>query len=215
MTPGRRVRATASRPRDVEATKRRLVDAIGAILARDGFMSLGVNAVAHEARADKALIYRYFGGLPELLEAYAESGSFWPTVEEMAGGSLEALAAMPLLPRWEHAFSHYVMEIRRRPTTQEILAWELVERNELTAQLEEVRERRGLALMKALAYDAPPHVDVAAVSSLFASSVHYLALRARQIRIFNGIDLRSEEGWARLQRTMLGMVIGLLRTPPS
>jgi AcrR family transcriptional regulator len=215
MTPGRRVRAAASRPRDVEATKRRLVDAIGTILARDGFMSLGVNAVAHEARTDKALIYRYFGGLPELLEAYAESASFWPTVEEMAGGSLEALAAMPLLARWEHSFQAYVMEIRKRPTTLEILAWELVERNEVTAKLEDVRERRGLTLMKTLAYDAPPHVDVAAVSSLFASSIHYLALRARQIRIFNGIDLRSEEGWARLQRTAFGMVLGLLRTPPA
>jgi AcrR family transcriptional regulator len=215
MTAGRRVRPAASRPRDVDATKRRLVDAIGTILARDGFMSLGVNAVAHEARTDKALIYRYFGGLPELLEAYAETGSFWPTVEEMAGGSLEALAAMPLLVRWEHAFSRYVMEIRKRPTTLEILAWELVERNELTAKLEEVRERRGLTLIKVLAYDVPPHVDVAAVSSLFSSGIHYLALRARQIRVFNSIDLRSEEGWARLQRTALGMVIGLLRTPPS
>jgi AcrR family transcriptional regulator len=211
MTSARRSRATASRPRDVDATKRRLVDAVGTILARDGFLGLGVNAVAQEARTDKALIYRYFGGLPELLEAYAESASFWPTVEEMAGGSMAELVAMPLLERWEHAFSHYVAEIRRRPTTQEILAWELIERNELTAKLEEVRERRGLQLMKVLAADAPPDVDVAAISALFASSVHYLALRARQIRVFNGIDLRTEEGWARLQGAALSMILAALR----
>jgi AcrR family transcriptional regulator len=195
----------------VDATKRRLVDAVGTILARDGFLSLGVNAVAHEARTDKALIYRYFGGLPELLEAYAESASFWPTVEEMAGGSTVELAAMPLAQRWQHVLTHYVAEIRKRPATQEIMAWELIERNEVTAKLEEVRERRGLQLMKALAFDAPPHVDVAAVSALFASSVHYLVLRARLIRVFNGVDLRAEEGWARLQDAALSMILGALR----
>jgi AcrR family transcriptional regulator len=215
VKPARRSRATASRPRDVEVTKRRLIDAVGAILARDGFMSLGVNAVAHEARTDKALIYRYFGGLADLLEAYAESASFWPTVEEMAGGSLDALAAMPLQQRWEHALGHYIAEIRKRPTTQEILAWELVERNEVTARLEDVRERRGLQLLKALAHDAPPGVDVAAVSSFFASSVHYLVVRARHIRVFNGIDLRSDEGWARLQAAALSMVTGALRAARS
>jgi len=32
---------------------------------------VGINAVAEEARTDKTLIYRYFGGLPELLERVA------------------------------------------------------------------------------------------------------------------------------------------------
>jgi hypothetical protein len=106
--------------------------------------------------------------------------------------------------------THYVAEIRKRPATQEIMAWELIERNELTAKLEAVRERRGLQLMKALAFDAPPHVDVAAMSALFASSVHYLVLRARLIRVFNGVDLRAEEGWARLQNAALSMILGAL-----
>src|SRR5690349_25169427 len=90
----RRVKSVAGRPRDVDATKRRLVNAVGAILARDGFSGLGVNAIAHEASTDKALIYRYFGGLPELFEAYAESANFWPTVDEMAGGSLAEVSEL-------------------------------------------------------------------------------------------------------------------------
>jgi AcrR family transcriptional regulator len=210
--PPHRSRSDAStRPRDVDATKRRLVDAVGVILARDGFLRLGINAIASEARTDKALIYRYFGGLPELLEAYSESATFWPTVEEMAGGSLERLAAMPIRERWKHALSCYVSEIRKRPATQAILAWELVERNELTARLEDVRERRGLQVIKVLAHDAPPGVDVAAVSALFAASVHYLVLRARQIRIFNGIDLRTQQGWERLAAAATTMVLGALQ----
>jgi AcrR family transcriptional regulator len=215
--PGRSSRAgtrstDAVRPRNVEATKRRLLDAVGAILARDGFSQLGVNAVAHEARTDKALIYRYFGGLAELLEAYAESATFWPTVEEMAGGPLEELAALPLVTRVERVVHHYVHQLRMRPLTQEILAWELSVRNEVTVRLEGVRERRGLVLMKAMAHDLPPGVDLPSVAAIFAASVHYLLLRARQIRIFNGIDLRTDEGWSRLEGAACAMVLGAMRS---
>jgi AcrR family transcriptional regulator len=203
--------AAAVRPRDVEATKQRLIDAVGAILARDGFSRLGVNAVAQRAGTDKALIYRYFGGMPALLGAYAESASFWPSIEEMAGGSLEELAALPLRARWERALHHYIAELRKRPLTQEILAWELSERNEVTARLEEVRERRGLVLSAVLARDVPSGVDVAALAGLFSGAVHYLLLRARKIRLFNGIDLHTEEGWLRLEAAGRAMVLGALR----
>jgi AcrR family transcriptional regulator len=203
-------RTVAGRPRDVDATKRRLLEAVGAILARDGFAQLGVNAVAHEARTDKALIYRYFGGFGPLLEAYAESAAFWPTTEEMAGGPLDALTAMPLPARVEQIVRSYIRQLRMRPLTQEILAWELYERNEVTIKLEDVRERRGLALMMSLARDLPPTVDLAAVSAVLAGGVHYLLLRARRIRVFNGIDLRTDGGWSRLEAAARAMVIGAL-----
>jgi AcrR family transcriptional regulator len=210
-SPRRRVgRASTRRPRDVEATKRRLVDAVGTILARKGFTHLGVNAVAAQAGTDKALIYRYFGGFPRLLEAYAESAAFWPTTEEMAGGPLGDLGALPLPARVTRVVHSYIGQLRSRPLTQEILAWELSERNEVTARLEEVRERRGLELMIVLARGLPPTVDIAGVASILAGGVHYLLLRARRIRVFNGIDLRTEEGWARLEAAARAMVLGAL-----
>jgi AcrR family transcriptional regulator len=212
-SPTGRARRGSGRPRDVEATKRRLVDAVGAILARHGFTHLGVNAVAAQAGTDKALIYRYFGGFPRLLEAYAESAAFWPTTEEMAGGPLGELGALPLAARVARVVHSYIGQLRARPLTQEILAWELSERNEVTARLEEVRERRGLELMTVLARDLPPTVDVAGVASILAGAVHYLLLRARRIRVFNGIDLRREEGWARLEAAARTMVIGALSKP--
>jgi AcrR family transcriptional regulator len=200
----------ASRPRDPDATRRRLLDAVGAILARDGFSGLGVNAVAHEARTDKQLIYRYFGGYGQLLEAYAEGVNFWPTVEEMAGGPVEALYELPLAKRVEHVVHHYIEALRARPLTLEILVWELSERNELTIKLEDVRERRGMTLIKALAKDLPATVDLPSVSAIFAGATHYLLLRARKIRIFNGIDLRTDEGWRRLEVATRSMVRGAI-----
>jgi AcrR family transcriptional regulator len=71
--------------RDKEETKMRIVAAVGRQLARAGFRDLGVNSIAKEAGVDKVLIYRYFGGLPELLTAYANEGDYWPTSAELIG----------------------------------------------------------------------------------------------------------------------------------
>lgn len=211
MKPRSRARSVRGiRPRDADATKRRLVDAVGSILARDGFGRLGVNAVAQEAGADKALIYRYFGGFAQLLQAYAESTAFWPTTEEMAGGPLEELRRLPLAARVDRVVGSYVHHLRIRPLTREILAWELIERNEVTARLEDVRERRGLALMGALAAGLPASVDLPAVSAILAGGVHYLLVRSRRIRVFNGIDLRTDEGWSRLTVAARAMLLGAL-----
>jgi len=48
------------------------------VLARDGLVAVGINAIAKQAAVDKVLIYRYFGGLPELLRTWGASGRFWP-----------------------------------------------------------------------------------------------------------------------------------------
>ena len=50
---------------------------------------VGVNAIAREAGVDKVLIYRYFGGLPELLRQWGASGRFWPSVDELLGDDAE------------------------------------------------------------------------------------------------------------------------------
>ena len=113
--------------RDKETTKRCLLDAVGALLAREGFGALGVNAVAREAGVDKVLIYRYFGGMADLLEAFGQSGDFWPSIAEVIGDDPSELMDMPLAQRWAMGLSRYAQALRSRPITKEILAWEQIE----------------------------------------------------------------------------------------
>ena len=56
---------------DKQLTRRKIIDAVGTILAKHGLEKLGINAVAREAGVDKVLIYRYFGGFEQLLKAFA------------------------------------------------------------------------------------------------------------------------------------------------
>ncbi len=191
--------------RSRKETEDKLLNAAGRVLARDGFLKLGVNAVAREAGVDKVLIYRYFDGLDGLIKAYARQGDFWPSFDELLGEPIEQFRNRQLADQMKTIMTNLANGIRKRPLTMEILAWEMVERNELTAYLEDVRERGGHKLTAALNMDneeSAVGIDIAALSAIVVASINYLAARSRKVRIFNGIEIREDEGWERLTGTM-------------
>lgn len=195
--------APPPRARDRAATEERILAAVGEVLAREGFAAVGVNAIAKQAGVDKVLIYRYFGGLPELLRTWGASGRFWPRVADLLGSDPQALLALAPADRYARFFRHFIDELRVRPLTLEVLAAEVVERNELTEILEAEREAWGdeaTRLLGGEAFAARPFMR--GVSLLLVAGVQYLALRSRKIRVFGGVDLRSDDGWDELKRSI-------------
>ena len=204
-------RLAAQRERNREETAARLLGAVGEVLARDGFGALGVNAVAKQAGVDKVLIYRYFGGLPELLKAWGESGRFWPGVDELLGGDREGFLRLPLAERYARFFEHFIDGLRMRPLTVEIMAAELSERNELTAILETEREEWGAEASRLLGSDAwERRPALRGTTLLLVAGVQYLLIRARTIRLFGGLDIRSDRDWAALKAAVRALALDLL-----
>ena len=181
------------------------------MLARDGFGAIGVNAVAREAGVDKVLIYRYFGGLPELLATWGASGRFWPPVHELLGDDPAAFHALPIAERYARFFEHFIDELRRRPLTVAVLAGEVNERNELTAILEAEREQWGEEAARVLG--GAPWADrpwLQGVTLLLVAGVQHLLLRSRRIRVFGGIDIQSDAGWDELKRSLRALAQAVL-----
>jgi AcrR family transcriptional regulator len=192
-----------SSTRDRSATEERILAAVGTVLARDGFGAVGVNAIAREAGVDKVLIYRYFGGLPELLQRWGASGRFWPGIDELLAPDPAALLALPAAERLATFFERFIDALRARPLTIEILAAEIVQRNELTAILETEREQWGAQaeqLLGGAEWRGRPHLH--GVTLLWIAGVQYLLVRARTIRVFGGIDLRTDAGWLALKESL-------------
>lgn len=196
-------RLAAQRERNRDETSARLLAAVGEVLARDGFAALGVNAVAKQAGVDKVLIYRYFGGLPELIQAWGESGRFWPGVDELVGPHRAAFLQLPLAERYARFFEHFIDGLRARPLTLEIMAAEITERNELTAILETERETWGAEAARLLGDDAwDRRPALRGVTLLLVAGVQYLLVRSRTIRLFGGLDIRSDRDWATLKASV-------------
>jgi len=196
--------------RNKKITKEKLIKAVGRVMADVGFQQLGVNMVAREAGVDKKLIYRYYSGLQGLVTEYAQTLDFWPSAEELVGEDKDRLKKMEPHELMGLFFKRYLRAILNRPHTLEILAWEAIERNDLTKALEEVRVKTALEFFELMENEPPEEVDLTALVLFMAGAVNFLAVRSRKHKSLGGVDLQSEEGWGRIEKTIDQLLIGVL-----
>ena len=191
--------------RDRKQTRAGILRAVGRLLAESGLRDVGVNSIAREAGVDKVLIYRYFGGLRELLKAFAEETDFWPALRELAASEAnQPLGLMTEAERAKLLVVAFGRALRKRPLTQEIMRWELLERNELTDALARHREEEGSKLFQY--FEESDDLDIRAIGSLLAAGQTYLILRAKTADVYNGLSLNSEKDWSRIERAAAFLV---------
>ena len=64
-----------------EQTEEKILEAVGSIIENQGFEKVGINAIATEAGVSKMLIYRYFGGVEELIAQYLIQKDYWANTD--------------------------------------------------------------------------------------------------------------------------------------
>ena len=99
--------------------------------------------------------------------------------------------------------------LRDRPVVLELMIWEMVERNEFTAIMEDAREELGLRIMRDLYADVADKALLGAVSAVLSAGATYLVLRARKIRWYAGVDLKSNDGWAEIEGAIRALASAL------
>ncbi|MDP3899324.1 MAG: TetR/AcrR family transcriptional regulator [Mesorhizobium sp.] len=200
--------APENRGRDRAATEAALVAAARAVLAEEGFVGLGINAVARRAGCDKQLIYRYFGGLDGLVDAIGneigddlrrslqplaalgQAGSYRELVERMMLGFLQALrddALMRRIMAWEIASPSELVQRLTRARSKSMMAW--------------VAESRGTLV-------PPAGVDVAATNAVLLAAIQHLVLSSAAAGQFAGLTLTSEADWERVRAVVKAIVAG-------
>jgi AcrR family transcriptional regulator len=190
--------------RNKEATKARILQAVGKLLAESGFGALGINAIAREAGVDKVLIYRYFESLPNLIRTFAQdsyylSGIIIPPELENASSLADGLVALLL---------YYQKELQERPITQEIMRWELMGDNDLTKEIVNARYKIGVTRLKYLEdkFGKPAEPDIVAMLTLLAAGVVYLLLRAKNNTGIADLSFSSAESWDRIDAMIAKMI---------
>jgi AcrR family transcriptional regulator len=179
-------------------TEQRIIEAVGAILLEQGYPAVGINAIARQAGCDKVLIYRYFGGLDELLLAFAETTILWWEVDEIIFETAAECADIALPDFLQALLNRYVTALESRPLTLEIMAWEMSAQNNLTNTLARTRGERGMELVKRIrAFYQQPNIDIGGILGVFGASINYLIIRTRK----QSQQYKKEEWW-RLQQTI-------------
>ncbi|MDX1920942.1 MAG: TetR/AcrR family transcriptional regulator [Candidatus Caenarcaniphilales bacterium] len=182
-----------------EKTKQKIIEAVGSIIAESGFQNLGINAIAREAGVDKVLIYRYFTDLPTLLRQFALQSNYWPSLAEFVEHSPAQPNETPASLA-SKVLINLLHELQKRPMTQEIIKWELLEKNELTEELDKARKemiREGLESMKELAPGMMPPRDkkFLAVHAIVCAGLVHLLLHSKNKEEFMGLNLKTKEDW--------------------
>ena len=191
--------------------RNRILDAAQDIIARRGPCNVTAAAVAIEAGVDEALITRVFGGLAHLLDAFALSDRFWPSVSELAAGGVDGLGRQSLGEQLSIFFRNYLRGLRARPWTLAVLAEEGREECLLTHALVYVRERRALEFFEeVIREEPPPGVDLSVVVLLMALAVNQVGTLSRRMLSVGGVDLESDEGWARIESTIERLLVRAL-----
>ena len=195
--------------RNAEATKTRILDAVNQVLIEQGIADVTVKNIAQTAGIDKALVYRYFGSLDELLEAYAAENDLWPRVDELVGDDRIAWLIMSPAERLRTAVKRLVEGLRKRPEAIAIIAGEAVSTNVLVHILKERRDEEGKKLFAALQVDQPhrnPRLH-GTLSIILASAMQYLLAQSQKRPAYGGVPLASDQDWAYIDE-VVGLICG-------
>jgi len=188
------------------------IAAVHELLLERGFHAVGINSVAERAGLNKVLIYRYFGGLDGLLAAYAERMDPFSPIVAKVERTIEERGLDDPVQVGAEILKALINGLRSSPQLQELLKWELMEKNPLSERIADGREQNGRKLLEIFARYVPDDsdVDLEATTALLTGGIFYLNLRSATASVFNGIPIYTLAGQERLVQAAELMIGALL-----
>ena len=112
-----------------------MIEAIGSLLRTKGFQQVRVNEVADKAQVSRILIYRYFGDLDGLIDAYIRQKDFWISYqfEKANGGNIrEAIKKI---------YREQIQAMRQDQAFKELHLKRLADKKSLSDEIEKIMEK--------------------------------------------------------------------------
>lgn len=179
--------------KDRDFTTKRLLDAVGEIIIKDGFDKVGVNVIASKAGVSKVLIYRYFGSVDNMIVEYLSQDDFWVNF------SVDFPKNENLKEFIKKMFRDQIYQLRNSKLAQELYRWELTSHNSVIEKLRLKREAKGVTLITIVSQlSNHPHEEVASIATLLSAAISYLILLSNNCPTYNGIDLQNDKGWEQI-----------------
>jgi AcrR family transcriptional regulator len=195
-------------PRDRSQQEQKLIKAVGKLIIEQGYDQLKINKIAQQAGVNKVLIYRYFGGLEGLINAYFKQEK--PSIEAPFIDIQQLKEAS--LDEFFNVCRNYLIEefraLRKNVAAQEFLKADLLNAHDTNSNpVAREREQRLQAIIEELATIIGTK-DGNAFSAILISGLTLLTFSAQQQKVLFGINLESEEGWARIEAALANIFRG-------
>jgi AcrR family transcriptional regulator len=187
-----------------EQTKQKLIQAVGEIVKKEGFAALKISKVAKKAEVDRKLIYRYFGSLNSLIEAYVVENDYWMVFSEKMKEMISEIdnsdSKNLIVAILQNQFQYFLSE----EEMQSLILWEISQENPLMRSIHNVRESMGQKFLELTdLHFNESKVNFRAVAALLVGGIYYSVLHAR----YNGgiicdVDINTPEGQTEILKTL-------------
>jgi len=181
--------------RDRQLSEEKLIEAVGEMIQETGFENLGINQVAKRAGFSKNLIYRYFNSLDGLIYAYMKKHDFWVNTTNEQPDTSDIKAYLKSFYRRE------ITEFRENIALKRLRRWELFTDKDFVMEIRVQREKNGVHFMEMISGFAKVDKEhLQAISALMDAGIAYLAMFTENCKMYNGIDIQSDEGWEQIAK---------------
>lgn len=193
-------------------TIQRIVDALEQIIAEGGIEAVGINHIAERAGVSKVLIYRYFGGIEGLLEYFVRMGRLFPHYTPAWLEQIRPAQPSELANIWSSQSLQLFRQLRTSRSARELLKASVKENDSLAETISKAQDDEMTRLVDQLVFIEG--CDHHAISAVVLGALSYLTIQAQNDRPVIGIDLRSEDGWQRIEKavTIICKAIGKMAT---
>ncbi|WP_461090531.1 TetR/AcrR family transcriptional regulator [Spirosoma gilvum] len=188
-------------------TTQRIVEALEDVIAEYGLEGVGVNRVAEKANVSKVLIYRYFGGMEGLLEYYVKMGKLFPVFTPAVLDQIRPLHESDVARIWYRQVIQTYRYFRTFKAAREILKASVIENDSIASTTTRAQDEEMTRLVNQLSF--VKGADTQAISAVVLGAMNYLTIMAQNDNTMISIDLRSEEGWQRIENAVKTIYIAL------
>lgn len=188
-------------------TTQRIVNALEDVLAEQGLEGARINQIAEKAGISKVLIYRYFGGLDGLMEYYVRMGRMFPQFTPAMLDQIRPIHQDDLAKVWYRQAIQMFRYMRTSKAAREVLKANVVENDPTADVISKAQDDELMRLVNQLSFIEGP--DIQAVSAVMLGALSYLTIQAQNNHTMVGIDLRSEQGWQRIEGAVKVIYIAL------
>ncbi|MFD2936759.1 TetR/AcrR family transcriptional regulator [Spirosoma flavum] len=178
-------------------TTQRIVNALEDVLAEQGLEGARINQIAEKAGISKVLIYRYFGGLDGLMEYYVRAGRMFPRFTPAMLDQIRPMHQDDLAKVWYRQAIQMFRYMRTSKAAREVLKANVIENDPTADVISKAQDDELTRLVNQLSFIEGP--DTQAISAVMLGALSYLTIQAQNNHTMVGIDLRSEQGWQRIE----------------